>query len=56
MPRFLFTLSNLQFTSLKELSEKTKVPIAEYIRQGIDQILINQNVCSGSINLGIRSK
>lgn len=28
-----------QTSALKELSEKTKVPTAEYIRQGVDFIL-----------------
>ena len=28
---------------LKQLNEKTKVPIAEYIRQGIDLVLEREN-------------
>ena len=37
---------------LKELNDKTKVPIAEYIRQGIDLILEkNRATLSGQIPL-----
>jgi hypothetical protein len=37
---------------LKELNDKTKVPIAEYIRQGIDLILEkNRGTLSGQILL-----
>lgn len=37
---------------LKELNDKTRVPIAEYIRQGIDLILEkNRAILSGQISL-----
>lgn len=37
---------------LKELYEKTKVPVAEYIRQGIDMILgKNRAQLSGQLSL-----
>ncbi len=37
---------------LKELTEKTKVPIAEYVRQGIDMILEkNREYLSGQLSL-----
>ena len=35
-------ITELQKESLKKLSEQTKVPVAEYIRQGIDLILKDQ--------------
>lgn len=39
---------------LKELHDKTRVPVAEYIRQGIDLILEkNRAILSGQIPLWI---
>ncbi|MBF0106458.1 MAG: ribbon-helix-helix domain-containing protein [Deltaproteobacteria bacterium] len=32
-------LTEAQYESLKELSEETKVPVAVYIRQGVDMVL-----------------
>jgi predicted DNA-binding protein len=35
---------------LKQLNRKTKVPVAEYIRQGIDKILDeNKNILPGQL-------
>jgi hypothetical protein len=42
MPKYTATTVHLdpaQKDSLRLLSEKSKVPVAEYIRQGIDQVL-----------------
>lgn len=41
-----------QNEDLKALSAKTKVPVAEYIRQGIDLILIkNKDTIPGQLSL-----
>ncbi len=41
-----------QNEDLKALSAKTKVPVAEYIRQGIDLILIkNKDAIPGQLSL-----
>lgn len=41
-----------QTEALKALSSKTKVPVAEYIRQGIDLILIkNKDDVPGQLSL-----
>ena len=38
---------------LKELHERSKVPIAEYVRQGIDMILLKyRDRLSGQMELG----
>jgi predicted DNA-binding protein len=42
---------------LKQLSEKTKVPIAEYIRQGIDLVLEREkNHLPGQLTLGVEAR
>jgi predicted DNA-binding protein len=42
---------------LKQLSEKTKVPIAEYIRQGIDLVLDREkNHLPGQLTLGVEAR
>lgn len=33
-------LTEQQLKQLKELNTRTKVPVAEYIRQGVDQVLL----------------
>ncbi len=43
-----------QATALKSLNQKTKVPIAEYIRQGIDLILEkNHHFLPGQLSFDI---
>jgi predicted DNA-binding protein len=42
---------------LKQLHEKTKVPVAEYIRQGIDLVLEKQrHQLPGQLTLDVRAK
>jgi hypothetical protein len=42
---------------LKQLHEKTKVPVAEYIRQGIDLVLERQrHQLPGQLTLSVPSK
>jgi predicted DNA-binding protein len=42
---------------LKQLNEKTKVPVAEYIRQGIDMVLEKQrHQLPGQLTLDVRAK
>jgi predicted DNA-binding protein len=42
---------------LKQLHDKTKVPVAEYIRQGIDMVLEKQrHQLPGQLTLDVRSK
>ena len=42
---------------LKVLHERTKVPVAEYIRQGIDMVLEKQgHQLPGQLSLDVRSK
>jgi len=42
---------------LKQLHEKTKVPVAEYIRQGIDMVLEKQkHQLPGQLTLDVRAK
>ena len=42
---------------LKQLHEKTKVPVAEYIRQGIDMVLEKQgHQLPGQLLLDVRPK
>lgn len=44
-----------QERELKELHAKTKVPIAEYVREGIDLILARYNQhLSGQLDLGLK--
>lgn len=45
-------LTKEQLLALKELSHRTRVPIAEYIRLGINKILKeNKNILPGQISL-----
>lgn len=45
-------LTEAQVTALKELHNRTRVPIAEYIRMGIDMILDkNSHVLPGQTSL-----
>jgi predicted DNA-binding protein len=42
---------------LKQLHDKTKVPVAEYIRQGIDMVLEKQrHQLPGQLTLDVRAK
>jgi hypothetical protein len=42
---------------LKQLNEKTKVPVAEYIRQGIDMVLDREkNNLPGQLTLGVQAR
>jgi Ribbon-helix-helix domain len=42
---------------LKQLHDKTKVPVAEYIRQGIDLVLEKQrHQLPGQLTLDVRAK
>jgi len=42
---------------LKQLHDKTKVPVAEYIRQGIDLVLEKQgHQLPGQLSLDVRPK
>lgn len=46
-------ITEAQQSMLKQLHERTKVPIAEYVRQGIDLILQkNRDVLPGQMELG----
>jgi predicted DNA-binding protein len=46
-----------QSERLKQLHDKTKVPVAEYIRQGIDWVLEQQShQLPGQLTLDVRSK
>jgi len=45
-----------QQAQLREINAQTKVPVAEYIRQGIDMILRqNANLLSGQLDLPLQS-
>ena len=46
-----------QNTRLKELHDRTKVPVAEYIRQGIDLVLEKySDKLPGQVTLGFERK
>ena len=46
-----------QSEKLKQLNEKTKVPVAEYIREGIDLVLERyQNRLPGQLSFGEQPK
>lgn len=46
-----------QDTRLKELGERTKVPVAEYIRQGIDLVLDKyRDQLPGQVDLSLESR
>ena len=46
-----------QAEKLKQLHERTKVPVAEYIRQGIDWVLEQQkHQLPGQLTLDVSSK
>ena len=46
-----------QDARLKQLHDKTKVPVAEYIRQGIDMVLEKQkHQLPGQLTLDVRAK
>jgi hypothetical protein len=46
-----------QNEQLKQLHDKTKVPVAEYIRQGIDLVLEkHHHHLPGQLTLDVRSK
>ena len=60
MPKKLATtiyITRKQQDRLKELNERSKIPIAEFIRQGIDLILdkYEENL-SGQLNLPFKEK
>ena len=50
-------ITEKQQEGLKELNEKTKIPVAEFIRQGIDLILKKyEEQLSGQLSLPIDKK
>ena len=47
-------LTEEQLRSLKSLSERTRVPIAEYIREGVDMVLERHDESlPGQLTLGL---
>ena len=62
MGRYILTLPDDQLSRLRDLSSQTGVPMAEYVRRGLDMVLspssaqmvISGNLASGCVMLVMR--